>query len=135
MDVIPVEKLIKTFMKIRERREKLSADFKAVDEDLKEKQEKIKQALLDYCKETGQDGGKVAGVGSFSRSIKKKFWTSDWDAMYRFVIEHEVPEFFNKQLNQSNVQAFLDDNPDIFPPGLNIDSEFVITISKPRGKG
>lgn len=122
-------------MKIRERRERLSADFKAVDDDLKDKQGKIKTALLDYCEKTGQDGGKVAGVGSFSRSIKKRFWTSDWDAMYNFVLEHGVPEFFQKSLNQGNVQAFLDENPDVFPPGLNIDSEYVLTISKPRGKG
>ena len=67
--------------------------------------------------------------------LRSEYWTSDWDEMYKFVVEHNVPEFFSKSLNQSNVKEFLDDNPDIVPKGLNADSEYVLSIYKPTKKG
>lgn len=53
--VIPVEKLTKAYIKIRDKRSELSANFKEEDGKLAEKQDKIKRALLDYCKEQGVD--------------------------------------------------------------------------------
>jgi hypothetical protein len=50
--------------------------------------------------------------------------------MYKFVMENEVPEFFDKRLNQGNVRQFLEDNPDLVPKGLNVDSEFAIAVRK-----
>ena len=41
--------------------------------------------------------------------------------MYKFVLKHEVPEFFEKRLNQTNVKQFLEENPDLQPAGLNVD--------------
>jgi mannose/fructose/N-acetylgalactosamine-specific phosphotransferase system component IIC len=50
--------------------------------------------------------------------------------MYEFVLEHEVPEFFDKRLNQSNVKQFLEDNPELVPQGLNVNSEYIIAVRK-----
>ena len=47
--------------------------------------------------------------------------------MHKFVLEHEVPEFMEKRLNQANVKAFLEgQNPDI----PNVDSEYTIHKEK-----
>ena len=50
--------------------------------------------------------------------------------MYQFIQEHNVPEFLEKRLNQSNVKQFLQENPDDIPDGLRADSEYVITVRK-----
>ena len=49
-------------------------------------------------------------------------------------MEHAVPEFYTKSLNQSNVKQFMEDNPDVIPPGLNVDSEYIMTVKKPTKK-
>jgi hypothetical protein len=85
--------------------------------------------LLDYCKENEVESFRTA-AGLCYRSVKKRFWTSDWESMHKFVLEHQVPEFLTKSLNQTNVQQFLEDNPDLLPPGLNVDSEYVISVRK-----
>lgn len=46
------------------------------------------------------------------------------------MLQHSVPEFFEKRLNQTNVKQFLEENPDLQPAGLNIDSEYVISVRK-----
>jgi hypothetical protein len=51
--------------------------------------------------------------------------------MHKFIAKHNVPEFFEKRLNQTNVKQFLEENPEEVPEGLNVDSEYAITIRKP----
>lgn len=126
---VSVDKLTEVYLKIKARREQLSRDFRKQDDDLKEKQEKIKRALLNHCKENGVESVRTS-AGTFFRSKKTKYWTSDWESMYKFIIEHKVPEFFTKQLNQTNVKQFLEENPEAVPPGLNSDTEYVISVRK-----
>jgi len=126
---VPPDKLTKAYIKIRAGRAALSADFKEKDGELARQQEILKRALLNYC-----DSHNVESVrtteGLFFRSTKTKYWTGDWDSMYSFIKEHDMPEFLDRRLNQTNVKQFLEENPDVMPKGLNIDTEYVISVRK-----
>jgi len=124
-----VDKLTRIFVKIRDKRAELSATFKAEDDALKEQQEVIKVHLLQHCKDHNVDSVRTS-EGMFYRTVKTRYWTSDWEAMHKFVLEHELPEFFEKRLNQGVVKEFLEENPETVPPGLNIDSKYEITVRK-----
>ena len=80
---VTLEQLTRVFIKIREKRTELTAKFKEADAHLVADQEKIKAALLEYCKDHGVTSGNTAG-GQFIRSVKTKYWTSDWDSMNKF---------------------------------------------------
>lgn len=129
-----LEQLTRVYRKIRDKRAELSAAFKEADALLVTDQDTIKGVLLEYCKENGVSSGNTAG-GQFIRSIKTKYWTSDWDSMNAFILENKLPEFYTKSLNQSNVKTFMEENPDVIPPGLNVDSEYVMTVRNPTKKG
>jgi hypothetical protein len=133
MEGVTLENLTRVFIKIREARSVLSAAYKEEDGELVAQQDQIKEYLLNHCKENGINSGNTAG-GQFIRSVKTKYWTSDWDSMNTFIIENNLPDFYTKSLNQSNVKTFMEENPDIIPPGLNIDAEFVMTVKKPTKK-
>jgi hypothetical protein len=126
---VPVEKLVKAYVNIRTKRSELKAEFAEKDDQLADKQDKIKRALLDHCKEHNVDSVKTA-AGLFYRTIKSRYWTNDWESMHSFIMEHNLPEFFEKRLNQTNVRQFLEENPDLMPAGLNVDSEYVISVRK-----
>ena len=128
-DNIPVEKLTRTYIRIRDKRAKISAAFKEEDDTLKAQQDKVKRALLDYCKDQNVESVRT-GEGLFYRTVKKRYWTSDWESMHKFILAHEVPEFLDKRLNQANLKQFLEENPDTLPPGLNVDSEYAISVRK-----
>jgi hypothetical protein len=127
--VAPVDKLTNAYLKIKNKRSDLSAQFKIEDDKLAAQQDKIKSALLAHCKENNVDSVRTP-FGTFFRSVRTKYWTSDWESMYKFVIEKNVPEFFTKSLNQTNVKQFLEENPEVVPPGLNVESEYVISVRK-----
>jgi|TARA_R110000796_G_scaffold133139_1_gene248670 hypothetical protein len=128
-DVVNAEKLTETYLKIRDKRSKMSAEFKEKDKALTAQMDKVKRALLDYCAEHGLDSVKTP-AGLFYRSVKTRYWTSDWESMYKFVLENEIPEFFDKRLNQASVKQYLEENPDLVPKGLNVDSEYAIAVRK-----
>lgn len=126
---VNLDKLTRAYLKIRDKRAELAAQFKAEDTELLGQLDTIKDALLAYCKDHG-----VNSVGTQSglvyRTQKTRYWTSDWHSMHKFILENGVPEFFEKRLNQSAVKEFLEENPEKVPPGLNVDSEYVIAVRK-----
>jgi hypothetical protein len=130
---VPLEKLTAVFIKMRAKRTEMAAQYKKEDGIIVAQMDQIKAALLDYCKTNGINSGNTEG-GQFIRSVKTKYWTSDWESMNEFIMEHKVPEFYTKSLNQTNVKQFMDENPDVIPPGLNVDSEYVMTVKKPTVK-
>jgi hypothetical protein len=129
LEVPTPEKLTKIYLKIRDKRAELKAEFEAKDAALADQFNTVKQALLSYCKDQNVDSVRTQ-AGLFYRTIKTRYWTNNWDAMNKFILEHEVPEFYEKRLNQTSVREFIEENPDVLPPGLNVDSEYVITVRK-----
>ena len=126
---VELEKLTKVFLKIKAKRNELSTEFKEQDDSLKIQQDTIKKALLDHCKKHNVESVRTS-EGLFYRTVRTRYWTSDWTSMYNFVQEHEVPELLEKRLNQGNVKQFLEENPEVVPMGLNVDSEYLISVRK-----
>ena len=125
----PADKMTKAYIKIRNKRAELKAAFTKEDGELAHQLDILKRALLSYC-----ENNKVESVrtdeGLFFRSQRTKYWTSDWDAMHKFVVEHAVPELFERRLNQTKMKQFLEENPELKHEGLKIDSEYVISVRK-----
>ena len=129
MGGITAEKLTKAYIKIREERAKLSAEYKEKDSVLSRQLERVKKGLLDYCNAHGVESVRTA-EGLFYRSTKQKFWTNDWEKMHAFIMEHNVPELLEKRLNQTNFKQFLEENPVSMPDCLNFDSEYSMAVRK-----
>ncbi len=124
-------KCVKAYLNIKTKRAELSADFDTEDTILKDQQELIKTELLGYLKENDLKSVKTE-AGTFYKTVKTRYWTSDWEQMHKFVLEHKVPEFLEKRLSQGVVKQFLEENPEVVPKGLNSDSEFAVTVRKSK---
>ena len=127
---VPLDKLTSVYLKIRAKKSELAAKFKDEDKRLTDAMDLIKSQLLAYCKDQNVESVRTE-AGLVYRTVKKRYWTSDWESMHKFILENEAPEFLEKRLNQTAVKEFLEDNPEAVPPGLNIDSEYVISVRKP----
>ncbi len=123
------EKLTTVYLKIKDNRSELSAEFKEKYAELSDQLNKVKRALLDYCEEQGVDSVRTS-AGLFYRSARTRYWTSDWSSMHEFILENEVPELLDKRVNQSNMKQYLEENPDQVPKGLNVDSEYIVSVRR-----
>ena len=126
---VPVEKLVKVYLKMNGKLSEIKAAFDAEEKALKEQMAKVKSALLAYCKEQNVESVRT-GEGLFYRGVTTRYWTSDWESMGKFIVENNVPELMEKRLHQGNMKQFLEANPDLLPPGLNVDSEYTITVRR-----
>jgi phage host-nuclease inhibitor protein Gam len=122
-------KLVSVYIKMRDAKDALTREYEAKINEVKEQMETIEQALLDICKETGQDGGRTA-YGSFTRTVKTRYWTNDWSSMYRFIKEQDAIQLLEQRVHQGNMKQFLAENPGLLPEGLNTDSKYSITVRR-----
>lgn len=129
MENVPTDLLVKAYIKMRDKRKELSSSFKDADDHIKEQMEVIEATLLDVCKATGAESIKTS-VGTVMKGVKTNYWTSDWGSMYEFIKENDSPELLERRVSQSNMKEFLKNNPDKMPKGLNIMSEYSITVRR-----
>ena len=128
-NTVPVEKLVKVYLMMRKKHLDMQTEFKVKEDSLKAQMAQIKEALVAYCKDSGVESVRTA-EGIFFRTVKSTYWTSDWESMNEFILQHQVPELLEKKLHQGNTKQFLTDHPDLLPPGLNVDSAYSVTVRR-----
>ena len=126
---IKADKLVKTYVKIRDKRKELVDQYEKEDNNLKEALELIESELLEMCKETGADSLRTE-FGTVTRRAAKRYWTNDWHSFHEFLKEHGALELLEKRIAQTNMSTFLEENPDLLPPGLNVDSRYTVTVRR-----
>ena len=129
VQAIPTDKLVKAYVKIRDARKELSEKYEKEDAELKESMDTIEQQLLEACKAIGADSIRTP-YGTISRTVKKRYWTNDWHSFHEFLKEHEVFDLLEKRIAQTNMSTFLEENPDLHPPGLNVDSRYSVVVRR-----
>ena len=124
-------KLVSVYIKIRDARDKLTEQYEKDKAKLDAQMDTIELELLNICKANGQDGGKTA-AGTFTRSVKNRYWSSDWAAMSRFILEHDAVDLLEQRIHQTNMKNFLAAHPNLIPEGLNVDSKYIVTVRRAR---
>ena len=126
-----LDQLTAIYLKIRDTRAENKRQFENVDKDLEEQQKMLAEQMLDTCKEMNADSIRTPH-GTIIRSVKSKYWTGDWDSMYRFIKEHDAFGLLEKRLHQTNMKDFLNENPDVMPMGLNVENEYTIVVRRAK---
>lgn len=124
------DRLVRVYIRIRDAKAKLKQEFDDAASSLDEQMDAVEAELLALCKTTGQDGGRT-DHGTFTRTVKTRYWTSDWQSMYEFIKDHNALELLEQRVSQGNMKKFLQDNPQELPAGLNVDSKYSITVRRP----
>jgi hypothetical protein len=125
------DKLVRVYIKIRDAKAAKAKQLEDEIAELDKQLDTVEAELLELCKSTGQDGGKTQH-GSFRRSVKTRYWTSDWDKMYQFIKDNDAPELLERRVAQTAFKEFLASNPDKMPEGMNVDSRYAITVTRAR---
>ena len=129
MDDVSTSKLSSIYLKIRDARSELKAKYDEEDKQLEAQMDVIEAKLLDICRATDADSIKTQ-AGTVMRRVAVRYWTNDWDSMYDFIKENDALGLFEKRISQTNMRQFLEENPDKFPKGMLLDSQYKITVRR-----
>jgi len=124
-----IDKIVSVYIKIRNKKEDITREYDEKISDLDEQMRVLKQKLLDISKETGVTSFKT-DQGTAYRTVKNRYWTNDWQSFYGFMQDNRAMELLEKRIHQTNMREFLEDHPEMHPPGLNVDQEYEITIRR-----
>lgn len=126
------EALVSAYINIRDERDRIINQQKQALKALEEQLETVSKALLEICKENKLDGFRT-DFGTVSQITKTEYWTNDWESLYKFIKENDAFHLLHKRVNQSGMKEFLEEHPDLHPAGLNVDQEYSIRVTRPRG--
>ncbi len=126
---ISADKLVAAYIKMRDKRAELLREYEDADTGVKTQMEMVEAKLLELCKTVGADSLKTKH-GTVIRGVKTRYWTSDWASMHKFILEHQMPDLLEKRISQSTLKQLLDENPDMMPPGVNVDSKYSVTVRR-----
>jgi hypothetical protein len=127
----PADKLAELYLKIRDKRDALTREYEQKHKEIEEQLDIVAGEMLEICKENGADSIKTP-AGTIMRSVATRYWTNDWDSMYNFIKEHDALGLFEKRIHQTNMKQFLEENPDVFPPGMLVDSKYKIIVRRSK---
>jgi hypothetical protein len=132
-DTPRMDELAAVYIKIRDERARLKQDFEHKDIELEAQMNLLGEEMLNLCKELGADSIRTP-AGTVIRTVKSRYWTNDWDSMYQFIKDNDAFGLLEKRLHQTNMKDFLSENPDVYPKGMNVESQFTVTVRRAKEK-
>ena len=126
-----MEELVKTYLTIRNERDRIEAEYKDRDQALKSEMAVLEQAMLSGCNEMKVESLRT-NSGTIIKRLAERFTCSDRDNFNKFVLEHGAVELFESRLHQGNFKEFMSErHHEGLPPGVNVMREFTVTVKKP----
>lgn len=128
-----VADLVAVYRKLRAAIAEVEEEHETKIKGLKEQMELVSAELLNFCNEQNLDSVKTP-AGTLSRRVQTRYWTTDWEQMNNFIVEHNAVHLLEKRIHNGNMKQFLEENPDALPIGLQVDNKYVIQVRKPSEK-
>jgi len=128
---IDVDLLAQIYIKMRDKRSALKQEFEKQDKEIQSQMDIIEVELLELCKQLNTN---TLGTnhGTIVRSVKSRYWTNDWDSMYRFIKEHDAYGLLEKRIQQTHMKEFLAENPDVYPQGMNVENQYTVVVRRKK---
>lgn len=124
------ESLVKTYLTIRNKRDDLRIKYESDDDALKQDLAAVETALLAICNDMNVNGLKTT-FGTVTRSLKERFFCTDWDNFKKFLAEVDGFDLLERRIHQRNFKEFVAERQaDGLPPGVNVLREFDIVVRK-----
>lgn len=128
-----INKLIDSYVALRDRRRKLEASHKQALEPYKKIMDELGQKLLAIMQATGVDS--LTGTGGNAHKITKLSATiKDGTAFRAFVVQNGLFELVDWRANANAVFEYINENNGVPPPGVNPSSYVSVGVRRPNEK-
>lgn len=122
------DRMVRAYMKIREARAALKAEFDAKDKELKSKLEMLDGEFIKAFTETGTTSIKTAD-GIVFRQTNTKATIADTSAFFPWVAENDAFDMLQKRVTVKAVTDYLEEHGEA-PPGVTVYREHEVRVRK-----
>ena len=124
-----VDDLSTEYIRIRTEREALKEKFEGVDKVFADQLAEIEHKLVQIMLADNTTSMSTARTIIIKR-VMKRYNPTNWEAVYRLVDKHKAFGLLHKRIHDTNMKDFLDEHPDEYPEGLNVDSRYAVTVKR-----
>jgi hypothetical protein len=128
-----IEEMAAEYLRLRNEIEEMEARHDEEIAELKLAFRNVGEDLLGVCNEQNLDSVRTP-AGTVSRRVSSRYWSSDWESMYKFIKQNDAHFLLEQRINNGNMRQFLEENPDKAPVGLQSDSKYTVSVRKPTAK-
>jgi GH24 family phage-related lysozyme (muramidase) len=125
------DQLVAAYLRMRDAKEAIQREADEKIAAIQADMDQVRDALLQLCNDTGQEGGRTKS-GTFTRSVKQRFWSNDWEATHRYVLETGRVDLLERRLAQTVCKEILAADPQFVMPGVQVDSRYDITVRRAK---
>lgn len=120
---------VSLYIKLRDQKAQMKADFEASVAPLTEKMDKLEAKLLEVFNQTGVDSVKTE-FGTAYATVRTSASIADRDAFMDFVKANEEWALLEVRVSKTAVDQYRSANDDELPPGVNVREERVVNIRR-----
>lgn len=135
MAVVTTDRLVRTFIAIRDRRKELKATYEKENSELAQKQRRVENELLRRAKDEEVEGFKTASGTTYQTEVKHVS-IADQDDFNAFVKKSGDLYFYEQRPSLGHIVEYQNAHDGKLPPGIRMFREFrmrVATRKKRRG--
>lgn len=128
-ETVKADRLVKAYIAMRDKRAELSKEYTNADRKIEQQMEMVEAELVKMCRDVGADSLRTS-FGNVYKTVKTSYETSDWDNMYKFVVENNIPHVLQRRISSLNMKQFLEENPTLKPIGMNVVNKYAVMIKR-----
>lgn len=126
---LDMTKIVKAHIAIRDARRVLAEQFNTRDADLKTKQARLEAEMLRFMQASNMDSVRTE-AGTFYRQEVIKPSGADWEALYKWIKDHEAFDALERRIKATFIKDYMDEHDGETPPGVNIHREYVARVRR-----
>ena len=124
-----MDELSTKYLELRLKRDHLKHEWEAQDAKIAEDMYKIEVSMLDVMNETNASSISTDNA-VVMRRVMQRYNPTNWDAIYKLIEKHGAYGLLHKRIHDGNMKDFLDQHPNEYPAGLNVDSRYAVTVRR-----
>ena len=124
-----VDDLSTAYIKIRTERERLKEKFDEADKEFEMQLAEIEHKLIEIMLKAETSSMSTEHAIIIKR-VTKRYNPSNWESVYRLVDKYKAFGLLHKRIHDTNMKDFLEEHPEEYPEGLNVDSRYAVTVKR-----
>lgn len=131
--MVDLEQLSQQYLVLRRDRDILKERFVEQDSVLEKQMAELESQMIDELNATNATSINTKSA-TILRRVTKRYNPTNWDSVYALIEKHKAFGLLHKRIHDGNMATFLEEHPDEYPAGLNLDSRYAVTVKRKSGE-
>ena len=124
-----LEELSQRYLALRRDRDILKERYVEQDSVLEKEMGEIESVMIEQLNANNATSMNTKSA-TILRRVTKRYNPTNWDAVYALIEKHKAFGLLHKRIHDGNMATFLEEHPEEYPAGLNLDSRYAVTVKR-----